>query len=45
MFGRLYHGTLVQNPFTRKLLASGVKATIAAYRLYLERTKRALISK
>jgi Fe-S oxidoreductase len=40
LFGRLYHGALVQNPATRSILAFSLKALIAAYRVYLERKKR-----
>jgi len=42
-FGKLYHGAVVQNPATRKLIASAVKALISRYRVYLERKKRAAI--
>lgn len=42
-FGRLYHGALVQNPVSRKLIAVSVRALVAAYRVYLERKKRRLL--
>jgi hypothetical protein len=43
LFGMLYHSVLVQNPVTRGLIASAVKALIAGYRVYLEKRKRNLI--
>ncbi|MEW6555282.1 MAG: (Fe-S)-binding protein [Actinomycetota bacterium] len=43
LFGRFFHGPLVQNPVSRRLIASAVKAAIAAYRTYLERKGRALM--
>lgn len=43
MFGKLYHGALVQNPVSRRAIAAAVKAIIAGYRLYLDREKRTLV--
>jgi Fe-S oxidoreductase len=40
LLGRLYHSVLVQNPVTRSLIATAVKALIAGYRVHLERKKR-----
>lgn len=45
LFGKLYRGALVQNPASRKLIASTVKAVIAAYRARLEKEKLALVSR
>jgi hypothetical protein len=35
LFGMLYHGVLVQNPLTRRLIAFAVKSLINRYRVYL----------
>ncbi len=43
LFGRLYHGALVQNPVSRKLVASAVKLLIAGYKAYLESKKHAAL--
>ena len=43
LLGKLYHSVLVQNPITRSLIASAVKALIAGYRVYLEKRKRDVI--
>lgn len=37
LFGKLYHGALLQNRVSRGLIAAAVKIIIAAYRAYLER--------
>jgi Fe-S oxidoreductase len=43
LLGRLYHGVLVQNAVTRRLIAFVVKTLITGYRVYLERKKRNVI--
>lgn len=44
LFGRLYHGPLVQNPVSKALIALTFKALITAYRIYLETKKRRLLT-
>ncbi len=43
LFGRLYHGALVQNPVSRGIIARSVKALVAVYRAYLRRKARSVI--
>ncbi|MBC7247590.1 MAG: (Fe-S)-binding protein [Actinobacteria bacterium] len=40
LFGRLFHGPLVQNPLSRKAIAFAVKTLVAGYGAYLERKRR-----
>jgi hypothetical protein len=40
LFGRLYHSALVQNPFTRGLIARTVKTRIKSYQTCLAAQKR-----
>lgn len=44
-FGKLYHSALVQNPVSRSAIALAVKALIAAYRFYLEKTRQRLLGR